>query len=92
MFNSKESIEVNKKILIYKKLKEQQEETRIREQIQEAERHNIDIWWEQEQKKIVPWTIEQREFYTKFTFTADEKTNERTIRSKTNEWKKLENR
>jgi hypothetical protein len=92
LFNSADAIEVNRKLLIYKKLKEQQEEIKIREQIQEAERHKIDQWWEEEQKKIVPWTVEQKAFYTKFTFSPDEKTNEAWIRSKTNEWKKLENR
>lgn len=92
MFNSKQAQEINKKLLLYRKLREQEEEIRIREAIQEAERHKIDVWWEEEQKKIIPWTTEQRKFYTKFTFTPDEKTNERTIRSKTNVWKKLENR
>ncbi len=92
LFNTPDIQAINKKLLQYQKLREQQEEIRIREAIQEAERHKIDVWWEEEQKKIIPWTIEQRKFYTKFTFRPDEKTNERTVRSMTNTWKKLENR
>jgi hypothetical protein len=92
MFNNKSSIEINKKILIFSKLREQQEQNKINEQIREAERHKIDEWWQQEQAKIVPWTEEERKFYTKMTFTPDEKTSEAWIRSQTNRWKRLENR
>jgi hypothetical protein len=92
LFNSKDAQEINRKLVLYQKLREQQQDLERREKIAEEERIKIDLWWEQEKKKIVPWTDEQRKDYEKLTFTPDEKTNERTIRSMTNTWKKLENR
>lgn len=92
MFNSKSIQEINKKLVLFLKLREQQEQIRINEAIQEAQRVKINEWWESEKKKIVPWTENQRKDYEKSTFSFDEKTNERRIRSMTNTWKKLENR
>jgi hypothetical protein len=92
LFNSKAAQEINRKLVLYLKLREQQEEIRKREEQAELERIKIEEWWEEEKKKIVPWTPEQRAFYTKFTFSSDEKTSESWIRSQTNKWKKLENR
>jgi hypothetical protein len=92
LFNSKDAQEINRKLVLYQKLREQQEDLERREKIAEEERIKINQWWEQEKEKIVPWTDEQRKDYEKLTFTPDEKTNERTIRSMTNTWKKLENR
>lgn len=92
MFNSKSIQEINRKLVLYQKLREQQEELKRREEQAELERIKIDLWWIEEQKKIVPWTPEYRAYMEAITFTPDEKTNERTIRSKTNIWKKLENR
>jgi RNA-binding protein YlmH len=92
LFNTPSIQAINQKIAMLQKIKEQQEQIRIREAIAEAQRRKIDQWWEQEKKKIVPWTENQRADYQKLTFYPDEKTNESWIRSKTNEWKKLENR
>lgn len=88
MFNSPDIQAINKKLLLYQKLREQQEDLKQAE----LERIKIDLWWEEEKKKIVPWTPEYRAYMEAITFTPNEKTNERTIRSMTNTWKKLENR
>jgi peptidyl-tRNA hydrolase len=92
MFNNKSTIEINKKLEIARKLLEQQVEIRKREIQQAEDRQKIEDWWTEEQKKIVAWTPEYRAFMEKHTFTPNDKTNERTIRSMTNTWKKLENR
>jgi hypothetical protein len=92
LFNNKTTIDINKKLLVLKKLKEQDEQNRINEAIRQAEKEKIDLWWIEEKKKIVPWTDEQRAFYEKHTFSPDEKSSERYNRLMTNTWKKLENR
>jgi len=88
MFNNKSSIEINKKILIFTKLREQQEQNKINEQIQEAERYKIDEWLNKVMSEVKPWTPKERAFYEKHTFTPDDKTSESWIRSKTNQWRK----
>ena len=92
MFNSKEAIEINKKLLITKLLEEQQKQIRINEAIQEAQKQKIDEWFKNVMSEIKPWTKEQRAFYEKHTFSPDEKSSERYNRLMTNTWKKLENR
>jgi len=92
LFNSPSIQEINKRIAKFQKLREQFQEIKAREEQQEMDLKAIEEWWEAEKKKIVPWTPEQRKYYEKMSFTPDEKTNERTIRSMTNTWKKLENR
>ena len=71
MFNSKDAQEINRKLVLYQKLREQQQDLERREKIAEEERIKINEWWEQEKQKIVPWTDEQRADYEKITWNAD---------------------
>jgi len=71
LFNSKDTQEINRKLVLYQKLREQQQDLERREKIAEEERIKIDLWWEQEKKKIVPWTDEQRADYEKITWNTD---------------------